>query len=47
MPARCSRYKKFGSGYGGPLMSTKDFNKQLKAFEGQQLEEDNYFRNCY
>jgi len=22
-------------------MSTKDFNKQLKAFEGQQLEEDN------
>ncbi len=31
--------KKFGSAYGGPLMSTKDFNKQLKAFEGQQLEE--------
>ena len=31
--------KKFGSSYGGPLMTTKDFNKQLKAFEGQQLEE--------
>ena len=31
--------KKFGSAYGGALMSTKDFNKQLKAFEGEQLEE--------
>ena len=32
--------EKFGSdAYGGALMSTKDFNKQLKAFEGEQLEE--------
>jgi hypothetical protein len=31
--------KKFGSAYGGALMSTKDFNKQLKNFEGEQLEE--------
>ena len=40
-PVGAAADKKFGSGYGGPLMSTKDFNKQLKAFEGQQLEEDN------
>jgi hypothetical protein len=39
-PVGAAADKKFGSGYGGPLMSTKDFNKQLKAFEGQQLEED-------
>ena len=40
-PVGAAADKKFGSAYGGPLMSTKDFNKQLKAFEGQQLEEDN------
>ena len=39
-PSGTAAQEKFGSAYGGPLMSTKDFNKQLKAFEGQQLEED-------
>ena len=39
-PSGTAAKEKFGSGYGGALMSTKDFNKQLKAFEGQQLEED-------
>ena len=31
--------EKFGSAYGGSIMSTKDFNKQMKEFEGQQIEE--------
>jgi len=39
-PSGTAAKEKFGSGYGGALMSTKDFNKQLKAFEGQQLEEN-------
>jgi hypothetical protein len=39
-PSGTAAKEKFGDGYGGALMSTKDFNKQLKAFEGQQLEED-------
>ena len=39
-PSGTAAKEKFGDGYGGVLMSTKDFNKQLKAFEGQQLEED-------
>ena len=31
--------EKFGSAYGGSIMTTKDFNKQMKEFEGQQIEE--------
>ena len=31
--------EKFGDGYGGSIMSTKDFNKQMKEFEGEQIEE--------
>jgi len=38
-PVGAAATKKFGSSYGGPLMSTKEFNKQMKAFEGEQLEE--------
>ena len=39
-PSGTAAKEKFGDGYGGPIMSTKDFNKQMKAFEGQQLEEE-------
>ena len=31
--------EKFGDSYGGSIMSTKDFNKQMKEFEGEQIEE--------
>ena len=38
-PAGAAAQEKFGSAYGGALMTTKDFNKQMKEFEGQQIEE--------
>ena len=38
-PAGAAAKEKFGSAYGGSIMTTKDFNKQMKEFEGQQIEE--------
>jgi len=38
-PAGTAATEKFGSAYGGSIMTTKDFNKQMKEFEGQQIEE--------
>ena len=38
-PAGSAAKEKFGSAYGGSIMTTKDFNKQMKEFEGQQIEE--------
>ena len=37
--AGAAAQEKFGSAYGGSIMTTKDFNKQMKEFEGQQIEE--------
>ena len=37
--AGAAAQEKFGSAYGGSIMTTKDFNKQMKEFEGQQVEE--------
>ena len=38
-PAGTAATEKFGSAYGGSIMTTKEFNKQMKEFEGQQIEE--------